>query len=1128
MPLRQTLQWMLILLATIVIVVGGGVIWLWGHSETLLKQEITLRLEQLAPDLPLEFEKASFETDGRVRVTEISLQSPDHASTLLRLPELIGYLDRELFVKHRQVSLLKLVINRPRVTLEQSADGGWSFQGLKVPKPGGMAWPEVELLDGEILLLAHRDALVPLELRLKNLDAHLKPTAKGQCEIAGHGDLDPIGPVEIEGELDTSTGRWNIRARARRIPAGDQLIDVASELSSAVKTKVDTITQAVREKTRHPAIRALDAQSTDTSDGVQVASLQQGEPGPADPTSLIPRIGLRADLDLQCEIACEGFGEPIDYAADLKIENGEVTDLFPIPLYEVSGRVLLRRDRVEIQKLKAVNGDSLLMIDGMLPLAGNQESPDLKVRATNLPVDHRIRDHVTPKLRQLLELHQPEGRFDLDVEYAPDRSPPVFLREFRVRDGSMLHDQFRYPIQSISGTIVQDKDRYLFDMRGTASGHAGTLTGFMRGFDPDSEADLRIQAQGFPIDDVLVAAFETPKLKAIATTMRAMQIHGEGDVDVSFRRSPQTGPKFLTFLDMKFRNSEVNYYRFPLPLSNVSGQISHDPLHGNIWHFKDMSGFRGETKVTGQGTYETQDGIGNLNLEFNATDVPIDATLKAASLNVNDRLQEVWNQLNPSAGILEFQNLQIEWSPGQSPRVTMPVIKVQGAALRLAAVPYPLDRVSGLLSWDGQSAVVDHLEGWHGSTFAKVSSTADKPGPYFQLNPAAGIDWRLHLPEISLRKISFDDELRQALPDSIQAVVLQLDPRGPVDLDIGLDFKQFRSPKPLVTASFQVDATLKGNRLNAGVTLDQANGHITLINGSWDGQMIAAEGYAKLESVRVWDLPLYQLEGPFSILGNRINAGSPPAGSPEPYSKKNPYANREIVASLYDGKVSVNAEAIINSQNPANTVYNAEVNLQNAKLEQWAKQQGSSQRLRGPVNGKLTLSGKGPSPLAIVGQGYVDVTQAQLYELPVLVRVFALQNLRTPDDNKAFRYGFADFQLRQGIFDFTEIRLVGDAVNLVGRGFVGFAGEQDRHIGFDFYTDARNRIPVIGPIVEMVGSGWVRVRVDGTIDNAKATTGPRVPILDEAFGGLIQSLESGQMQTPPTRPSAGLPQRPRR
>ena len=118
--------------------------------------------------------------------------------------------------------------------------------------------------------------------------------------------------------------------------------------------------------------------------------------------------------------------------------------------------------------------------------------------------------------------------------------------------------------------------------------------------------------------------------------------------------------------------------------------------------------------------------------------------------------------------------------------------------------------------------------------------------------------------------------------------------------------------------------------------------------------------------------------------------------------------------------------------------------------------------------------------------------------------------------------------MRQGIFDFTDIRLVGDTVSLVGRGFVGFAGEQERRIGFDFYTDARNRIPVIGPLVGMIGSGWVRVRVDGTIDNSKAVMKPRVPILDEAFGGLIESLESGQMQNRPLQPAAGIPQRTQR
>jgi len=1119
MPLRQTLQWMLVLLATIVIVVGAGVIWLWGQSSAILHSEITQRLEKFAPDLPVSFEKASIEPDGRVRLTDIRLESPDHTSTLLQLPEIVGYLDRALFVEHRQISVLRVVVNRPQVTLEQSAEGGWSFQGLKLPQPGGMAWPEVELLDGEILLRAHRDAVLPVELRLTNLDAHLKPTARGQCEIRGHGDLDPIGPVEIQGDLDTTTGRWNLQVQARRIPAGDKLIGVASDLSSSVKSQVQTITQSVREKTRNPA---LGQRSAEAETGIQTTAL---EPPPAEPVAtpeLIPRIGLRADLAVICQVTCEGFGEPVDYSVDLQIENGEVTDLFPIPLYEVSGHVLLTRDQVLVEHLKASNGDSRLTIHGMLPLNGNPAAPRLEVHAANLPVDRRIRD-LTPGLTKLYDLLQPEGRFDIDLAYAPEASPPVILREFRVREGSMLHDLFRYRVNSIQGTIVQEDDKYVFNLTGLASGHEGTITGFVRGFGPELEADLRVQSiQGLPLDETLIEAFDTPKLMKIAAVLRAMRIRGAGDVDVSFRKSPQTGPKFLTFLTADLKNCEINYDRFPLPLSQVSGRIEHNPLQGNIWHFKKLRGSRGQTLVTGGGQYETRDGVGQLDLEFDALDVPIDASLKAACITATDRLQLVWNQLNPSAGSLELENLNIQWSPGQPPQVTLPVITVQGAAIKLAALPYPLDRVSGVLSWDGQSAVVEHAEGWHGSTFVEISGTAGKPSPYFQINPVAGIDWRLHLPEISIRKISADEELKEALPDSIRAAVTHLDPRGPLDLDVALDLKQYQAPDPTVTASFQVDATLKDNRLNAGITLDRATGHVNLINGTWDGQIMSAEGYADLDSVQVWDLPLTQLEGPFSIVGNRITAGKPPVGSPQPYSKSNPFAEREVVATLYDGKVSLNAEAVIDRGNSQKTKYDAEVNLRDAKLELWAREKGSRERLRGPVNGRLTFHGEGPSPLGVEGVGYVDITQAQLYELPVLIKVFALPNFRSPDD-KAFKYAYADFRIRQGQFDFTKIQLVGDTISLVGRGNVGFAGEQDRRVHFDFYTDARNRVPIIEPIIQRVASRWVWVRVDGTIDNHKAVMQARVPILDDVLKGLMKGLDNGQLQNPPNAPSAGAP-----
>ncbi|MFO0202464.1 MAG: hypothetical protein ACK528_04975, partial [Alphaproteobacteria bacterium] len=431
-----------------------------------------------------------------------------------RLPEIVVHLDRQLLVDHRQFSARKVTIHRPQLTVEQAVDGVWSWNGITPPKPVGMAWPEVELLDGEILFRAHRESPLPIEIRLTNLDARLTPTARGQCEIRGQGDLDLVGPVEIRGVLDTTTGQWKIEGLAQRIPVEDKLIGMAAELSDSVKSQVNSVASSIKAQTSNPALAHMGVRHGDSQHGVRTAAAEGVEEAPLSNGELIPRIGLRADLELQWEISSEGFGEPIDYLVDLKIEKGELTDLFPIPLYEMSGRIYLGKDRLRIQNLQASNGESQLTIDGMIPLIDNGLTTSLKLHADNLPVDKRVRE-LTPKVTKLYDMLQPEGRFDVDVSYAPNQTPPIVLNEFKVRDGSIKHDLFRYQVDTITGTIVQQGDRFVFNMLGQASAHQGKLTGFVRVHGPDDlEADLRVQTlKGLPIDETLIKAFDTPKLK---------------------------------------------------------------------------------------------------------------------------------------------------------------------------------------------------------------------------------------------------------------------------------------------------------------------------------------------------------------------------------------------------------------------------------------------------------------------------------------------------------------------------------------------------------------------------------------------------------------------------------------
>lgn len=1129
MPIRQTLQWLLTLVAILVIVGGGVVIWVWGEGDRLLASELNAQLQRLAPNLPLMYQRASLESDGRVRLTHVVIASSKEGEPLIELPEVVIYPDRDLLVSHRAISVQRVVISRPRVTLEQWSDGTWNWEGLPIPQPAGVAWPEVEIQGAEAVLRTHRDSSIPIEFRLTNLNARIVPTARGRSEVVGQGQLEPIGPIEFQGSADINTGRWKITALARHIQAADHMVGVASELSGTVRDQLLRVTHTLRDQPSFQSA-ALDAGiSGNSSDGqIRTADEVIGALAPVErdlagavPSELIPKIGLRADVVLECRLWSDGFESPYEYDVDAQIENGELTQLLPVPLFQVQGRIHATRSMIEIKNLRAMNADSQLRIDGVIPRGLNAASPRVDLTASHLPIDDRIRD-LTPGTKKLFEYLSPTGKFDVDVTYDGAADRPVTLREFRVHDGSMLHKLFPYPVEGIEGTIKQAGDAFQIEMTGTGSGRPGRIMGTIRGMAADAEVDLRVVAQGIPIDETLAKAFETPRLTPIATTIRQMRIHGAGDVDMRFRKPAGLGQKFQVYLDGDIHNCEMSYLRFPMTLNKLVGHIHHNPEQA-VWSFSGLKAERGETNVWGSGSYRTINNQGALQLDLHATDVPVDASLKAACLTASDSLQAVWDQLNPGAGILDLHEIGIRWSPGSVPQIQLPSIAVRGGVIRMEAFPYPWDRVVGALSWDGRRARIEQIEGWHGSTFVRIDGTGENSEPYFEVAPAAGIDWRLHLPNISVRRALVDDSLRNTLPNEIKDVVTQIDPRGPLDLGMALDLKQYRTPEPMLTAAWKLRADLSNNRFNAGVTVDKAFGTVEVTDGRWDGTSSTIAGRINLTSAETLELPISNVQGPFLVIGNQVAAGLPPDSMPAPPSRM-PASTEELTGELYGGTFEVNAHVLVDPVQVDNTSYMASISLRDGELQQWAQHQGRREHLWGTVNGKLNISGQGASPQTIRGDGWAQVTQAHLYDLPVFMQIFSLPNLRSPTD-KAFKYLYADIALHDGLFDFTNIEVIGDAISLVGKGFIGFGGPQERQLGFDFYTEARNRIPVIEPIVRQVASRWIRVRVDGTIDNNRALIEPRVPVLDAAFGAFMENPTARQArlqnQVPRSRPPGG-------
>jgi hypothetical protein len=160
-----------------------------------------------------------------------------------------------------------------------------------------------------------------------------------------------------------------------------------------------------------------------------------------------------------------------------------------------------------------------------------------------------------------------------------------------------------------------------------------------------------------------------------------------------------------------------------------------------------------------------------------------------------------------------------------------------------------------------------------------------------------------------------------------------------------------------------------------------------------------------------------------------------------------------------------------------------------------------------------------------VGQGWVQIMPAALYELPVFAQMFSTLAGRPPQPgDAAFTYAYGDFEIHEGLFDFSKIELVGDALSLVGRGTVGYAGPRASELKLDFYSMMTNRVPFLGPLVSVLGDRWIRVEVYGTVSQPRAMIQPRIGLLDNLFSEFMQDTSAGRRRrTPPVPMPTAVP-----
>ncbi len=1102
---------MVVLLLIAVITAGGIAARWWAVKDDILTDHIRSHLAATLPDCNVTFEAARMIDLAHFEVTHLVVQSRRSGEVLLRVPRVVIHVDPEILKRNQRVVIRELIAHSLEVHCIRDANNHWNWEGISANPPASQVSPEWSIRNGA--LRVGFESPIDGQTRFVNvqgIQATFRPESNQRYEFEGLGVAEAFGSLQLSGLLDTGTGEWQLRGAAGDVRLGDSLLELAARFSPQVQEQL-AILRATNQALLTQGIGRPQPQFVSVESHVLSPPLSKLQGVPAGPASL-----LRADLAVQFELGQVTPEAKLEYHLTGQVTHGQVSELLlPVPLYDLDGKFRISPDLLEIKDLKASNGGSTLFINGSATKVGGVWGKNFLVRATQLSLDDRVRSFLWGRAAQFFDLLSPSGTFDVSVGFTqqPGGALTWKLEDFRAIDCRALCDYFRYPVEKVQGEVKQLGSGFAVNLRGEAAGRPVQVQGTVDPFNPVNDVDLKIDTTGFPVDQNLRNAFQRPEQKAIRAALETLRLNGtSGDVHVRVVRNPETKGKVFICINGELVDGTMNYTGFPYELTHLRGRLAYNPFDRNTWIFDNLKSRHGVAEISGRAVYDLEDQHGHLIIEMGALQIPLDFDLERATTTASPEMKTAWNDFGIK-GNVDIDQMSLSWRPGTKCQVTLDGIHWTNGELTPKSLPYSWHNVAGTLRWDGERLRIHSLHGDHNGAYLLING-AIPDSAYVHIAPSNDVAWRMFLDEktLNIRKLNPDDELKRALPPHLSSTLETLQLKNTIDLTVGLDVKGWTKFPDLMTASWSTFATFNDNQLTAGVPLSKVTGNV-VHRGSWDGRNLEMEGFGEFETLRVLEMSFQKVQGPFLVKGNRLTIGTPKLSGNEPvHSPGNPYRKEQVRANIYGGQVGIDVELSLTG-NAKTTPYRVELAVNDVELGEWARAH-KYEKLMGKVNGVLQASGRGTDTKSTTGQGWIQITPAALYELPVFAQMMTILSFRPaqPGD-AAFNYAYADFTIHDEVFDFGNIELVGDALNFGGRGFVGFAGAKSGSLELDFNSRANRRIPILGQFA----GGWVWVQVFGTVNNPVAKVQPTIPYLDDAFSNFRQAVESGQRQprTPP-------------
>ena len=1038
-------QWSLLITVAVALLVGG---YLYLRLDDEIRRQVEKRLSDHYTNLHVEVARARFEKDHGIAIYDIALferQSTGPVRPIISIDEL--YLAGNMRLDELVADRLCIdeIVVRRPRLQAVRQDAGHWNVTALLPLPQ---------LSENLPVIKVEDAILVVE------DATQSPTVARTLQ----GINLTLTPV-VTGQAVAQTGKpFRIAGTATGLPAREVRVEGEVNTSNGSYTLTVTITAL-----------EVSPELVASLPGVRTAELRGAE------------VSGRVDATLR--VSGAAADEPPTWSATVTADRARIAHpSLPEPLSELSFTATVDADRLHIERLDCRCGAANIVLAG--DRAGWASNAPLAIAAkvTSLPLNDSFVAILPESCGRIWQRFQPTGVVDAEIRLSFDGRQwrPQLVAECR---GVSLTDakKFPYRLEQTTGRLEyhaaqgNSPDKLRLDLTGIGGGRPVRIESELTHLDPPSPLGwVEITGTDIPLHEQLVAAMPQKAMRLVRS------LRPQGAIDFRFRadwNDPSQNRAEIT-QEIRLKNCAILYDRFPYPLRQVNGLVTE---RENIWAIHDVEGrgWNDATVVVCRGESSVHQDQFRTNLHVQATNVSLDDNLKFA---LSPGAQQVWGEFRPQ-GRVDF-TVHAICEPGQSdPRIEVVLQpRERSVSIEPATFPYRLEQMEGVAEYNSDGVEFRNVIARHDRAVysAAAGSWQTAPG-----------GWQLRLTGVNADRLTPHPDLLAALPPHWQRLIEQLQLDGTFGVyNSSLSFA--KSPgSDRLAAAWDVNLDCHQAKVRGNFPVQSLTGGIHLI-GRHDGQLTQTSGELALDSL-VWkDVQLTNVRGPIWVDSTNCFLGEAAAG-------KQAQSPRRITADAYGGSVAANIEV---QQNPGN--YKLDLALGGASLARFANERlGGPSDMTGTVSGRLVLSGAGPSTQSLRGQGELNVVDANIYELPVLVAMLKVLKVRAPDTT-AFNRCDMQFAIHGADIHFEKLNLLGDAVSLYGKGDSNF----DRRLDLVFYTlpePANLPIPFWKTIAGRVSQQALQLKVVGTWDNAE--------VQPQTLPGFNQVLEQIQASAATMAPS---------